>query len=148
MWALFLYDFALAVASGTCDFASHHAKKALLCAHDASGTFAVGTSLNGTTFGSATVTVCTGYIFFQLELLCHSVCNLLQSQLYLYPLVAASEFGGACVAATETSETFDRYTDMLTSFAAMVRGEKQNPYTLDYELELYKTVLKACGEKI
>lgn len=49
---------------------------------------------------------------------------------------------------TEESEVFDRYTDMLTSFAAMVRGEKKNPYTLDYELELYKTVLKACGEKI
>jgi hypothetical protein len=30
----------------------------------------------------------------------------------------------------------------------MVRGEKKNPYTLEYELELYKTVLKACGEKI
>ena len=48
----------------------------------------------------------------------------------------------------EESEVFDRYTDMLTSFAQMVRGEKKNPYTLDYELELYKTVLKACGEKI
>ena len=48
----------------------------------------------------------------------------------------------------EESEVFDRYTDMLTSFAQMVRGEKKNPYTLEYELELYKTVLKACGEKI
>ena len=24
-------------------------------------------------------------------------------------------------------------------------GEKKNPYTYDYELELYKTVLKCCG---
>ena len=50
--------------------------------------------------------------------------------------------------AVEKSEVFDRYTDMLTSFAQMVRGEKKNPYTLEYELELYKTVLKACGEKL
>ncbi len=44
-----------------------------------------------------------------------------------------------------TSEVFDRYEDMVSSFAAMVRGEKENPYTLDYELELFKTVLKCCG---
>ena len=28
---------------------------------------------------------------------------------------------------------------------AMVRGEKENPYTVDYELKLYRTMLKACG---
>ncbi len=41
---------------------------------------------------------------------------------------------------------FDRYRDMLCSFAAMVRGEKTNPYTLDYELELHKLVLECCGK--
>ena len=44
-----------------------------------------------------------------------------------------------------TSEQFDRYIDMLSSFAAMVRGEKENPYTADYELKLFKTILKCCG---
>lgn len=39
----------------------------------------------------------------------------------------------------------DRYDGMMAGFAAMVRGEKENPYTLDYELELYKLVLKCCG---
>ena len=39
----------------------------------------------------------------------------------------------------------DRYDDMMVSFAAMVRGEKENPYTLDYELALYKLVLQCCG---
>ena len=39
----------------------------------------------------------------------------------------------------------DRYDSMMAGFAAMVRGEKENPYTLDYELELYKLVLKCCG---
>ncbi len=43
------------------------------------------------------------------------------------------------------SDVYDRYEDMMVSFAAMVRGEKENPYTPDYELELYKTVLECCG---
>lgn len=42
-------------------------------------------------------------------------------------------------------DQYERYDDMMLSFAAMVRGEKENPNTLDYELELYKTVLIACG---
>lgn len=49
----------------------------------------------------------------------------------------------------ETSQTnvYDRYDDMIASFAAMVRGEKTNPWSYDYELSLYKNILKACGEK-
>ena len=43
------------------------------------------------------------------------------------------------------SEPFQRYEEMLYAYAAMVRGEKENPYTLDYELALYRTVLKCCG---
>ena len=43
------------------------------------------------------------------------------------------------------SEAVDRYDNMMAAFAQMVRGEKQNPYTYDYELEVYKTVLKSCG---
>ena len=42
------------------------------------------------------------------------------------------------------STVYDRYDSMMSSFASMVRGEKQNPYTYDYELELYKTILKCC----
>jgi len=44
------------------------------------------------------------------------------------------------------TELFDRYDAMMSSFAAMARGEKENPYTYDYELEVYKSVLKACGQ--
>lgn len=40
---------------------------------------------------------------------------------------------------------FDRYDGMMAAFASYIRGEKENPYTLDYELELYKTIQKACG---
>ena len=42
-------------------------------------------------------------------------------------------------------EPQDRYDHMMEAFAAMVRGEKTNPYTPDYELALYKVVLRACG---
>ena len=43
------------------------------------------------------------------------------------------------------SENYDRYSAMLSSFAAMVRGEIENPYTYDYELELFRTLIKCCG---
>lgn len=45
--------------------------------------------------------------------------------------------------ASET-EVYDRYDPMMRSFAEMVRGEKENPYSYDYELVLYKTILKCC----
>ena len=43
------------------------------------------------------------------------------------------------------TDDFDRYLPMMLDFAEIVRGEKENPYTYDYELELYKAVLKCCG---
>lgn len=43
-----------------------------------------------------------------------------------------------------TSPSFQRYDDMTASFAKMVRGEIENPYSYDYELDLYKTLLKCC----
>jgi len=43
------------------------------------------------------------------------------------------------------SEGEDRYDKMLRNFGEMVNG-KENPYTYDYELNLYKLVLKACGK--
>lgn len=45
----------------------------------------------------------------------------------------------------EKSEEFDRYETMLEAFAAMVRGEKENPYTYEYEKLLHHTVLLCCG---
>lgn len=47
----------------------------------------------------------------------------------------------------QKSEMFGRYDAMLRSFAEMVRGEKENLWSYDYELELYKMVLEACGKK-
>lgn len=45
---------------------------------------------------------------------------------------------------TTTTEKYLRYGTMLRSFAAMCRGEQENPYTPDYELELFKLILKCC----
>lgn len=42
------------------------------------------------------------------------------------------------------SEIHDRYDAMMRNFAEMVRG-KENPYSYDYELNLYKLIQKACG---
>ena len=52
---------------------------------------------------------------------------------------------GKVTKAEKTTEPFQRYEAMMKAFAAMVRGEIENPYTLDYELQLYKLILKCCG---
>lgn len=46
------------------------------------------------------------------------------------------------------SDIFDRYNGMMFSFAQMVAGEKKNDIDLDYELELYETILKCCGYSV
>ncbi len=45
------------------------------------------------------------------------------------------------------TEVFDRYDAMMRNFAEMVNG-KENPYSYDYELNLYKLLLRACGREI
>lgn len=47
----------------------------------------------------------------------------------------------------EQSLGYNRYDNMMRSFAQMVLGEKENPWNYDYELELYKILLKACDVK-
>ena len=46
---------------------------------------------------------------------------------------------------SRTTDRYLRYGTMLQSFAAMVRGETENPYTPDYELSLFKLILQCCG---
>ena len=43
------------------------------------------------------------------------------------------------------SGTYDRYDDMMHAFSLMVRGEEANPYSYDYELQLFKIVMQCCG---
>ena len=46
------------------------------------------------------------------------------------------------------SEYYNRFNDMLKSFADSIKGRIENPYTADYELTTYKLLLKACGVDI
>jgi len=55
-----------------------------------------------------------------------------------------SEGWGDGVGVDGRSCDHDRYEAMMRAFGAYVRGERQNPYTPDYELTLYKTVLECC----
>lgn len=52
---------------------------------------------------------------------------------------------GRLVSTHKKTEPFQRYAAMITSFAAMVRGEAENPFTLEYELSLFRTIMKCCG---
>jgi len=49
----------------------------------------------------------------------------------------------------EVSQTdlYDRYDGMMRNFAEMIRG-KDNPYSYDYELSLYRLILQSCGKEI
>ena len=46
---------------------------------------------------------------------------------------------------TERSHIYTRYDSMMKSFAEIILGKKQNAYSYDYELELYKLILESCG---
>ena len=50
------------------------------------------------------------------------------------------------VPSVHTTGVYHRYDSMMAAFAEFVRGERKNPYSLDYELKLYETLLKACGK--
>ncbi len=49
---------------------------------------------------------------------------------------------------TRRETKFNRYIPMLTSFAEISQGLKENPYTMDYELAMYKVFMKACGKPV
>jgi predicted dehydrogenase len=48
---------------------------------------------------------------------------------------------------TSKSDVYGRYDDMMHNFAEMVRG-KENRYSYDYELGLYKLILRSCGKEV
>lgn len=52
------------------------------------------------------------------------------------------QFGGKF---TKTNY-FNRFDAMLKNFADVAKGRKENPYTYDYELSLFKLLLKSCGK--
>ena len=48
---------------------------------------------------------------------------------------------------THRAEAYDRYKTMMANFADLIHG-KENPYSYDYELQLYELLLKACGKEL
>lgn len=44
-----------------------------------------------------------------------------------------------------TSDPFDRYDAMMRHFAKQVRGERDTVYTPDYEWNLFRLLMRACG---
>lgn len=44
------------------------------------------------------------------------------------------------------TEYFNRFDSMLKNFADVAKGRKENQYTYDYELELFKLLLKSCSK--
>lgn len=45
------------------------------------------------------------------------------------------------------SAGFNRYDAMMENFAERIKGKKEQVYTCDYELNLYRLLQKACGRK-
>ncbi len=43
------------------------------------------------------------------------------------------------------TDVFDRYDAMMADFAALVRGEKENEYSYEYEMALFRLVMQCCG---
>ena len=46
-----------------------------------------------------------------------------------------------------TTDPFDRYDAMMADFAGLVRGEYENPYRYDYEIQVHELLLRCCGAK-
>ncbi len=47
-----------------------------------------------------------------------------------------------------SARLYNRYDDMMINYVRIARGEIENPYTYDYEFEVYKLLLRSCGVKI
>ncbi len=57
-------------------------------------------------------------------------------------------FNWSGAAEHERTEPYHRYYPMLEHFAKMVRGEAQMTMSYEYEVELLKTVVHACGAEV
>ncbi len=60
----------------------------------------------------------------------------------------AEEFGWNYEGEYRRFSPFNRYDHMTQGFAAMVRGEKENPWNYDYEIQLHRVLMEACGVNI
>jgi predicted dehydrogenase len=107
---------------------------------------------NGVSFAKTCAAECGGFLRRQLV-----ICGE-RGTIELKPLEVLSEGGQYTVMNeaygadwhkpwdTSQSVVHDRYDAMLRNFPEMVRG-KENPYSYDYELGLYRLILKCCGKQ-
>ena len=70
------------------------------------------------------------------------------ASLYTRVRTVDTDLGNWGTDGTYRETSFDRYMPMLKAFASYVRGEAENPYTSEYELRLYRLLMKACGKEI
>lgn len=78
-----------------------------------------------------------------LELLGCGIPGKQSSRRTVYDVPTWEHFG-----TTETAAPFARYDDMMNAFAAFVRGERENPYSYEYEVTLFRIFMRACGVEI
>lgn len=60
----------------------------------------------------------------------------------------AEKYGWNYHAKYMETEPFNRYDSMLKTFGSIVRGEEENPYTYEYEIQMHKIMLCACGLQV
>ena len=58
---------------------------------------------------------------------------------------AKEGLGWAYTAPVVNSKAENRYDNMMRGFAKLARGESENPFDYDYELKLYRLLLRCCG---
>lgn len=111
---------------------------------------------NGISFAKTCAEEMGGYARRQL-VVTGSKCSVELKPLEMYRTGTSDQFTGR-VLYTEPawgnrgefseSEPRDRYLAMIKAFAEMVRGERENPWSYEYELKLYRLVLASCGVDI
>ena len=65
--------------------------------------------------------------------------------MYTYMNDTYANEGWYALGKRQKTSLYNRYDDMMINYAMIALGERENPYTYEYELELYKLVLRACG---
>lgn len=108
---------------------------------------------NGISFAKTSATECGGFLRRQLV-----ICGE-KGTIEIKPLEIAASDGYYTIAGESQSldwhkpwnitktEFYNRYDPMMRNFADIVRG-KENPYSYDYELGLYKLILKSCKKEV
>lgn len=109
---------------------------------------------NGLSFAKTCASECGGFMRRQFV-----ICGE-KGTIEIKPIEVCVEDGGQYTVMNETytadwdkpwdtskTDVFDRYDNMMRNFVEMING-KENPFSYDYELELYKLVLKSCGKEI